>query len=43
MIDRYAKYAAEHLAVAAARIEGERGDAIIEFPTFSPWQKIKRT
>jgi hypothetical protein len=25
MVDRYAKFATEHLAVAAARIEGNRG------------------
>jgi len=31
MVDRYAKFATEHLAVAAARIEGKRG----ENPTFS--------
>jgi hypothetical protein len=26
MVDRYAKFATEHLAVAAARIEGKRGE-----------------
>jgi integrase len=31
MVDRYAKFATEHLAVAAARIEGKRR----ENPTFS--------
>ena len=31
MVDRYAKFATEHLAVAAARIEGKRG----ENPAFS--------
>jgi hypothetical protein len=31
MVDRYAKFATEHLAVAAARIEGKRE----ENPTFS--------
>jgi hypothetical protein len=36
MLDRYAKYATEHLAVAAARIEGSRGGTVIKFPTFFP-------
>lgn len=36
MVDRYAKYATEHLAVAAARIEGKRAPNVIKFPTFSP-------
>lgn len=34
MVDRYAKYATEHLAVAAARIENGRGGNVIHFPTF---------
>lgn len=40
MVDRYAKYATEHLAVAAARIEshlvggGNGGGNVVEFPTF---------
>ena len=36
MVDRYAKYATEHLAVAAARIEGKRRGKVVKFPTFSP-------
>ncbi|MEY3123353.1 MAG: hypothetical protein RI993_2178 [Pseudomonadota bacterium] len=28
MVDRYAKYATEHLRVAAARIEGGRGGMV---------------
>jgi hypothetical protein len=36
MVDRYAKYATEHLTVAAARIEGKRAPNVIKFPTFSP-------
>ena len=35
MVDRYAKYATEHLTVAAARIEGKRGE-VVQFPTFPP-------
>lgn len=35
MVDRYAKFATEHLAVAAARIERGRGGNVVEFPTFS--------
>lgn len=41
MVDRYAKYATEHLAAAAARIEGGRGGEVIRFPTFSPRLKAK--
>mgnify|MGYP001436795671 FL=1 len=41
IVDRYAKYATEHLAVAAARIEGKRGD-VIQFPAISPRLKEKR-
>jgi integrase len=41
MVDRNAKYAAERLTVAAARIEGKRG-ALLKFPTFSPRSQIKR-
>jgi len=45
MVDRYAKFATEHLAVAAARIEGELGGNVIRFPTFSPrsTEKQKRS
>jgi len=35
MVDRYAKFATEHLAVAAARIEGGRGGNVVQFSTFS--------
>jgi integrase len=35
MVDRYAKFATEHLAVAAARIEGTRGESVVNFPTNS--------
>jgi integrase len=38
MVDRYAKYATEHLAVAAARIEGKRGGNVIPV-TFLSRQK----
>ncbi len=36
MVDRYAKYATEHLAVAAARIENGWGGNVISLSTFSP-------
>lgn len=39
MVDRYAKYATEHLAVAAARIESERGDNVIRMSRFPHGQK----
>ena len=42
MVDRYAKYATEHLAVAAARIEGSRGGTVLKFPTISPRSTAKR-
>ena len=42
MVDRYAKYATEHLTVAAARIEHGRGGNVLNFPTFSPQQEKKR-
>jgi hypothetical protein len=42
MVDRYAKYATEHLTVAAARIEGSRGGTVIPFSTISPRLKEKR-
>lgn len=42
MVDRYAKYATEHLAVAAARIEGRRGGNVIQLSTFSPRSKEQR-
>jgi hypothetical protein len=42
MVDRYAKYATEHLAVAVARIEGNRGATVIPFSTISPRPQAKR-
>jgi hypothetical protein len=42
MVDRYAKYATEHLALAAARIENARGGNVIEFSTISPRLKKRR-
>jgi integrase len=49
MVDRYAKFATEHLTVAAARIEsctvggGGDGDGkVVLFPTFSPHQERQR-
>ena len=35
MVDRYAKFATENLAVAASRIERGRGANVVQFPTFS--------
>ncbi len=49
MVDRYAKYATEHLAAAAKRIESScpaggnnGGGNVVKFPTFSPQLEIKR-
>jgi hypothetical protein len=42
MVDRYAKYATEHLAVAAARIENGKGGKVIQLSTFSPRHKGER-
>ena len=36
MVDRYAKYATEHLEVAAARIENGCGGNVVHLSTFSP-------
>jgi len=42
MVDRYAKYATEQLAVAAARIENGRGGNVIPLSTFSLRLKEQR-
>jgi integrase len=49
MVDRYAKFATEHLSVAAARIEscpvgggGGSDGNVVPFPTLSPHQKRQR-
>lgn len=39
MVDRYAKYATEHLAVAAARIENGKGGNVVQFSRFCHAQK----
>ena len=39
MVDRYAKFATENLAKAAARIEENRGGNVVEFSRFSHAQK----
>lgn len=49
MVDRYAKFATEHLAAAAARIEhhpapigGSNCGTVVQFPTFSQRSDVKR-
>lgn len=42
MVDRYAKYATEHLAVAAARIENGRGGNVVQLSRFCHVPKEKR-
>ncbi|HEX7972643.1 MAG TPA: site-specific integrase, partial [Thiobacillus sp.] len=42
MVDRYAKYATEHLAAAASRIENGQGGNVVQFSTFSPRQEMKK-
>jgi integrase len=42
MVDRYAKFATEHLAVAAARLDSGRGANVVQFPTFSLRSEKKR-
>lgn len=45
MVDRYAKYATEHLKAAAARIENGQGGnvgQVLQFPTFPPRQRTQR-
>ena len=39
MVDRHAKYATEHLAIAAARIESKRGGNVINLSRFHHGQK----
>lgn len=41
MVDRYAKFATEHLTVAAARIESRTGGNVVSFPHISPTLKTK--
>jgi hypothetical protein len=41
MVDRYAKFATENLAAAAARIE-DRAPNVVNFPTFSPHSENQR-
>jgi integrase len=43
MVDRYAKFATEHLAVAAARLDGGSGGNVVKFPTFSLRSDKRRT
>lgn len=42
MVDRYAKFATEHLAIAAARIEASPGENVIPISRFSHGQQMKR-
>lgn len=35
MVDRYAKFATEHLAAAASRIESGRGGNVVEISRFT--------
>jgi integrase len=41
MVDRYAKFATEHLAVAAARIESRGGGNVVRFPHIFPTPKTQ--
>ena len=41
MVDRYAKYATEHLVVAASRIERIRDKNVIDLGTFLTQSKMK--
>lgn len=42
MVDRYAKFATEHLTAAASRIEADSGDNVIKLVTNSPRLKQQR-
>ncbi len=42
MVDRYAKFATEHLAKAANRIDHYSVDNVLELSSFSHVQQIKR-
>ena len=41
MVDRYAKFATEHLTLAAARIESRSGDNVVQFPHIFPTLKTQ--
>lgn len=41
MVDRYAKFATDNLAAAAARIEGRTGNNVVQFPHISPTPEKK--
>ena len=42
MVDRYAKYATEHLAVAASRLQRVRDENVVELVTFTSRSNVKR-
>ena len=42
MVDRYAKFATDHLAIAAARIEAGRGDNVVTLSRFCHASQTKR-
>lgn len=42
MVDRYAKYATEHLAVAASRLRRVRDENVVELVTFTSRSNVKR-
>jgi len=42
MVDRYAKFATEHLTVAASRIESGRTANVIDLVTFKSHQEKKK-
>ena|ERR1051325_2611039 len=41
-VDRHARFATEHLALAAARIDGGHGGNVVHLPTFSLRSEMKR-
>lgn len=41
MVDRYAKFATEHPALAATRIDGGQGGNVVKFSTFSQRSKMR--
>ncbi len=43
MVDRYAKFATENMAVAAARIESGRGGNVVNLVTLMSQPEMKKT
>lgn len=43
MVDRYAKFATENMALAASRIDNGRGGTVVQLVTFLSRSEMKKT